>query len=967
MQKAIPLVLVLTLAVTAFLLSVREQDTRQQDAADSAPAMVGDDPSAPQVPAHPWPHEASDITPDPATLYGALRNGMRYAIHPNAEPPGRVSLRLHIRAGSLMEADDQRGLAHFLEHMLFNGTRNYSPAEMIPRMQRLGIAFGAHANARTSFDETYYMLDLPDLSEDTLQLAFTAMRDFADGALLHPEEIEKERGVVLAEKISRDSVGYRVMQRQFDALLPDALLTRRFPIGTEEVIRSAPRERFADFYQRYYTPQRMTFIAVGDIDPQVMRARIESAFASMKNPAVPGTDPDPGVIREAEGIEPLVIDDKELASTDVALMRVKRYLPEPDTRAARVDRLPLALAHAMLERRLGRIARGEASPISAGSAARNVWFETVEMGAVGVTAADDRWQEAVAVLEREFRRAMEHGFLPGELAEAKSVLLNTLEQQVRQKPTRRSEGIAAVMIRCIGADDVFPEPETELAITREALDAVDAARCHDAMRTFWDAPGHHLVLTTKSRVEDTARELTACFEESRGIPVDPPRPEELPAFAYETFGPAGTVASETRVEDLGITQLVLSNQVRINLKRTDFESGRIHLLARIGSGQLTQPAGKPMLDTFAQAVFDGGGLGKHGQEELERMLAGKNVGCSLAIDEDAFVLSGSTTPADFPLQCRLLCAAIADPGWREEALWQFQKSIPVLMQQLRHTTRGPLREMQSWLHGADARYSAATLDQLASYTIADARDWLGPELADGYLELSIVGDIDPQAALPELLATFGALPTRDATPAAHPDKRKVESPAPPGAVVFRYESTIPQAMALMMWKTAGQRGNPREFRRLHVLASVLKERLREEIRENLGASYSPVAIADGSEALENVGHLLGQSVCNPEDIGKILSSMRSEASTLAADGTTADELDRARRPILGMMEKSLRDNQHWLRTVLGRSQAEPERLELARDRDADYRSITLDELNTLAAKYLGGGNAISITIRPQAP
>jgi zinc protease len=314
-----------------------------------------------------------------------------------------------------------------------------------------------------------------------------------------------------------------------------------------------------------------------------------------------------------------------------------------------------------------------------------------------------------------------------------------------------------------------------------------------------------------------------------------------------------------------------------------------------------------------------------------------------------------------------MCAAIIDPGYRDDGLWQFQKSIPVLMQQLKHTTAGPLRAMQSWLHGGNSRYSAATLEELASYTIADARNWLEPELNGGYLELSIVGDIDPQTALPDLLTTFGALPQRSAAPAALPEKRRIETPAPPSAVVFHYESTIPQAMALMLWKTVGQRGNAREFRRLQILASVLKERLREEIRENLGASYSPVAMADGSEALENLGFVLGQSVCNPEDIGKILNSMRSEAAALAADGASADELDRARRPILGMLGKSLRDNSYWLRSVLGRSQAEPERIELARDRDADYRSITLDEINALAAKYLTGGNAISITIRPQAP
>jgi zinc protease len=299
MQKATPLtplLLVLILAVTAAFLSLRSKNSPPppaSSAASEAPAAtpggpapgepapaVKTDPPRAKVTPRPWPQASSDIKPDPGTIFGSLENGMRYLIYPNSEPPGRVSLRLHIAAGSLMEADDQHGLAHFLEHMVFNGTRNFSAAELVPRMQRLGIAFGAHANAYTSFDETVYMLDLPDLKQDTIDLAFTVMRDFGDGALLAPEEIDKERGVILAEKTSRDSVQYRLMKQQFEELLPDSLIAKRFPIGVDEVIQSAPRERFVDFYTRYYTPQRMTFIVVGDVKPEEMRGRIETAFAS---------------------------------------------------------------------------------------------------------------------------------------------------------------------------------------------------------------------------------------------------------------------------------------------------------------------------------------------------------------------------------------------------------------------------------------------------------------------------------------------------------------------------------------------------------------------------------------------------------------------------------------------------------------------------------------------------------------
>lgn len=964
--------LVLALVVTAVFLSLRTKDqapapvvaTEAPAKTDAAPPTVKTDLAVPAIAPRPWPHETSDIKADSAAVFGSLENGMRYIIYPNSEPPGRVSLRLHIDAGSLMEADDQRGLAHFLEHMVFNGTKNFTAAEIVPRMQRLGIAFGAHANAYTSFDETVYMLDLPDLKQDTLDLAFTVMRDFGDGALLEPAEIDKERGVILAEKTSRDSVQYRLMQQQFEKLMPDSLITKRFPIGVAEVIESAPRERFVDFYTRFYTPQRMTFIVVGDVKPEEMRARIETAFASMSNPAEPGADPDLGSLPQPEGLETAVFSDKEVASTDVTLMLMRPHLEKPDNQATRAERMPLNIAHSILSRRFERKAKEEGSPVAEGSASQSPLFNELELGSISVTAADDRWKEIVPVIEQEFRRAIQYGFTESELAEAKSNLLNAYEQQVKQKPSRKSEGIATVLAQTINEKSVFSEPETDLAIAKEILESIDAAACHEAFKKFWNSPGHHLVLTTKEHPAEAEKELAALYEDSRGTPVEAPAARAAQVFGYTDFGPAGSVASRKEVEDLKVTQLAFANRIRVNLKPTDFEQGKIRLLARIGSGRLTQPRDKPMLDLFAQAVFEGGGLGKHSNEDLKQILAGKNVGSTLLIGDDTFSLAGATTPADFLTQCQLMCASLTDPGFREEGLWQFQKALPMLYQQLRHTPAGPQREMDAWLHGGDPRFATAPMDKLSSYTLDDARKWLNPELKNAYLELTIVGDFSTDTILPDLLATFGALPSRADKPADLTKERKVVFPTAPALKTFTFESKIPQAVAIVLWQTKGIRGNIAEFRRLNILADILGDRLREEIREKLGTSYSPNVAASGSDGLDNFGYLISESVGKPGDLPVLIETLRREADQLARKGATADELDRALKPTLGMLEKSHRDNTYWLNTVLSRSQAEPERLDLARKRDADYKSISLKEVNALAAKYLTSERAIEVTIKP---
>lgn len=957
MRNTSPLILSLILAVTALFLALRGN---KPDEKRSTPPSVA-------VEAREWPQAKSDITPDPSAVFGKLENGMRYMILPNSEPPNRLSLRLHIAAGSLMEEEDQRGVAHFLEHMVFNGTKRHKDANtLIREMQTRGIAFGAHVNAYTSFDETVYMLDLPDLKPDTMKLTFGVLRDFADGALLSEEEIDAERGVILAEKASRDSVEYRMMLKQFQTMLPGSLIGERFPIGEEVVIKNAPRQRFVDFYQKYYTPERMTFVAVGNIDAAELELTIKETFGTLVNPEKPGDDPDMGEVAMPEGLKPHIFSDPELTSTDISLNLVRPFERKPDTKETRAARFPVEIAHSIMGRRFERITKQENSPVSTGSASKFALFNELEMGSVSLTAADDRWQEVVPVLEQELRRAKQHGFTEAELSEAKANLLNAYREAVKRKDTRKSDSLATAIASSVNDGSVFSTPEADLALSEEILNGITVTEVHADFVKFWEAPGYHLVLSTKKAPEDAAETLAKLYEKSAETAVEPPAAREMIPFGYTDFGTPGTIASTAEIEDLEITQIKLANNVRINLKKTDFEKNRIRMMARIGTGQLSQPKDSPMLDKFANAVFDGGGLGKHTTDELSEILAGRNASVGLSIGEDAFTLSGSTTPDDQLLQLQIMVASLTDPGYRPEALWQFQKAIPMLFQSIKHTTSGPMMEMNAWLHGGDFRFTIPTQEQISNYTIDQVKAWLTPELEKGYLELTIVGDFNQETLLKDLLATFGSLAIRDAAPPVKTAlSRKVDFPEPPSEKTFSYESKIPQAAATAVWKTDGMRGNIPEVRRLNVLSEIYGDRLREEIREKLGASYSPNAGMGGSDALEGMGYLIGQSIGKPDDIPLLLTTMETIAKELSRKGATQDELNRALAPTLSNLEKTLRDNSYWLSTVLSQSQADPEKLELARSRDKDYRSITLKEINALAKKYYTPGNLHKISILPK--
>lgn len=960
MQRILPVLIAVILFSSGYYF-ISQKKQQFQHASEVPPAKT----EVVQAPAStPTTAEASatDVIPaDPKAVYGKLDNGMKYIILPNHEPPSRFSVRLHIQAGSLMEAEDQRGLAHFLEHMMFNGSKHFAADELVPKMQRLGIGFGAHVNAYTSFDETVYMLDLPDQKDDTVNLAYTVMRDFADGALLKSDEIEKERGVILAEKTSRDSVQFRMMEKQFKELLPLSLIPNRFPIGEEKVIQSAPQNRFQDFYNRYYTPERMTFIAVGDFDVAEMQKKIEATFSTMKASAH-GDEPNLGEIKQPKGITPNVFTDAELTSTDLSLLFVKKFTKKPDTVSTREEKMPLAIANAMLDRRFERIAKAKDTSIVSGSANRQVFFNEAEIGSIDVSAKDDNWQRALPVVEQELRRAMDFGFTEAEFAEVRANTINAYEQEVKAAASRKSETLASGIASSINDGTVFSTPETDLEIAKSAIAKLNAETCHKAFKEFWKQDGFHLILTAKNAPSDAKEKLLELFQSSQKSEIKAPEKQAAASFAYTDFGKAGTVVERHEVDDFKITQLTLSNGIKVNLKPTDFQKNSIQVKAVFGGGQLTSPADKPGLMIFANAIFNAGGLGKHDAETLQQILAGKNVSALLGIDEDHFALGGSTTPDDFLLELQLLCASLTDPGYHDDAIRQFRSSLPMLDASLKHSEQGPQMQIEAWLHGGDHRYTMPPVNVLEKYEAKDVKDWLTPELSSAPLELSIVGDFKVDEVLDAICKTFGALPARTLDVAKISASRTVKKPAVPSRKDTSFISKVPQGIVTVSWQTDTIRKNQPYTRRLNVVGSIVTDRLREELREKLGASYSPHSAVTGSDALDDFGYLAAMSVCKPGDMNKVEQAIVTMGQKLADEGATADELERAKKPMIATIEKTLRDNGYWLNTVMARCQQDPAMLDLARSRAKDYASISLDEVNAIAKKILHENHSLITTI-----
>ena len=916
-------------------------------------------------------HEESDLPPDPSVRFGQLENGLRYAVKANAEPRERVALRLLVDVGSVQESEEQLGVAHFLEHLAFNGSTHYPPGTLIEFFQKMGMNFGGDTNAFTSFDRTVYMIDLPDTKPETITEGFQVIHDYAGGLLLLESEIDRERGVILSEKRTRDSVEYRSFVAEFQFALEGSRLTERLPIGTEDVIRSAPREAFVDFYDTYYRPERMTLVAVGDFDPAVIEQQIRERFSDLVPRAPDREDPSLGELTWRKGTHVLYHHEPEAGATNVGIQTVTPYQQEPDTAANRLAYLPRDLAISMLNRRLSELAKEEGAPFSHGQATAAEHYDFVRNAGIELTCQPQQWADALAVADQELRRALEHGFQPAELREVVASTRNALEQAVRTAATRRSAALAMQLISAVADEEVFTTPETDLALFGPALEAVTVEHCVQALRSAFEAK-HRLVsvignakVTPDADADTAEARIASVFAASTAVAVAPPAALADVEFAYTDFGPAGEIRECRHVADLDITQVVFTNGVRLNLKRTDFEADRIAMNVRFGTGQLTEPKSQPGLATFTTNTFTAGGLGQHSSDDLRRILAGRNVGVGFRVDGDAMVLAGATTPKDLTLQLQLAAAHLVDPGYRPEAARQMMKAIAQYYTQLAHVPQGPLQlEVPRLLASGDPRFGLPPQADLEQRTLEEVRAWLEPQLTAGALEIALVGDLDVEEAIQAVAQTFGALPPRQAKPALE-DLRRVSFPEP-FAKEYTVPTEIPKGVVALYWPTTDGR-NIHLTRRLNLLAEVLSDRLRVKIREEIGGAYSPSAGSSANETYRDYGYINAYIVVEPEKAEEIAQVTRELAADLAAQGVTEDELQRAKLPLLTALRESARTNGYWIGAVLASAQEFPQRLDWARSRYSDIEGVTKAELDELAARYLGDERVFQVIVQPAAP
>ena len=899
---------------------------------------------------------AADLAEDPALQRGVFANGLQWAVLPNHLPTGRASLRLRIASGSLLERDEQRGLAHYLEHLAFNGSERFPAGSLVETLQRLGLAFGADTNAHTSFGETVYKLDLPDVQAVTVALGLRVLADQGLGLTLAPQQVESERGVILAEMRDRDDAGRRSWQALASASYAGTVIADRMPIGTEATVRGATPELIADYYHAWYRPERMEVIAVGDIDPAAVVAQITAEFANRPAAAAAVTVPAPGEL--VPGAVVTWRHEPEATGTQVVIQQVRSEDPGPDSAGRRQRELQRDLAERVLVHRLERLIASDAQGPLQGVGAWSYHRWNLAHAGVEAQAKPGRVIDAAVLIDNERRRMLAHGPTVGELADEVAARRADLATAVAQATTRTSASLANLIAATADEGRACRAPVQDQALEEPWLATVTPADCRAAYIWAWAGPGRLVCVAdgVEAPGADGIANLTAALAAARTQAVAAPLARAALTWPY---GPAAAGPAPTRATVAhGIVQLAWPNQVRANVLPSTREPGKTLVQLRL----LLPPLPQATLATFALQVLVASGTGQLAAEDLAQLLSATSVQSrALSLQDSQCSIQVSCTPGDLTKALEVVLARIQDPilrpdvGERLRTAWleQFAAMASDPEALADHT-------LDTLLAAGDVRRRPATREEVAAVSLADASAWLLPLLATAPLAITVTGDL-PSEAEAILAAHLGGLPERTAWPVLA-TLADGFLPAEPPVAAQRRDLSVPgitaKAAIRLTWPTTDHR-DVRAVRRLAALADVFGERLRTDLRERLGEAYSPGAYHVASETFAGIGQFRVVASVAPDKAAEAEVVIRAIAQDLHDRGVAEDLLARVLTPRVKSVEAMRQRDSYWL-TVADRSHTQPFRLAWASELPTDLAAITVADLNELARTYLDPARAIAV-------
>ncbi|MCJ9428650.1 M16 family metallopeptidase [Kordiimonas marina] len=910
-----------------------------------------------------WPQDHSDLKPDPKLHFGTLKNGMRYILMHNETPKGELSIRLRMNVGSLSEHKDERGYAHFIEHMAFNGTKNMPEGQFVKTIERLGIAFGADANAYTNFDETVFQLDLPNLKKETLDTSFMIMREIAGNVLFEKGAVDRERGVVMSEYRLDQSVSSTAGRKETEFLVPGSRASKRFPIGTAAALKAATPAKLKALYHAFYRPENALLIVVGDMPVDAMKARVEKTFADWKASA-PARDTAymKEVPYKANAKPEVKMMVAEGLGNAIGISQVAPYKREPDNRATRLNAFMRNVALSIVNRRLDqRRTEGGAGMLSTGASYYHL-YQAADVAGVTAGMEPALWQKALTTLVEEYRRAYQYGFTKAEIHEA---LLNeetAARHAIDAEAKMKNATIARSLVQDFGEDWVAIDARANLALVHEAEKALTPAKLLEAFRGIWGTGAPKLFVTGGKDFKATPADIRAAYDKAATMAVAAPKEEAETKFAYTHFGTPGKIKSERKILGGKATEIRFENNVMLTLMPTKFDKASVYGTLRFGGGLAAMDA----KDGAARFLFDNafavGGLKAHDRNALMRLLAGKTAGLSSSTHGIAYQFSAGFRPEDMLLQMQLWAAYLTAPGYREEAVRWFRRGLPGYYEQMTSTASNvAYAQGANMFYGKDYRFVMPPLKTLESVDMGDVKALIDKARTHSAIEMTLVGDFDEKAAIDAVARTLGALPKRAAEPAYLAHSISIPAQAPEQETLY-HKGPADQATLRLSWPTDDNTDIKRTAA-LNLLSDVLESRLRDKVREDMGAAYAPGVSHSASSFLKGFGLFIVQTDARPKDVGTlegIIEKLAEHVGTISAD-----EMKRARAPVLAAHHAALETNRYWLGRLL-LAQSDPQTLTYSDRYYAALKALTPADLEKVAAEYLKKDEVSVLKVLPEA-
>ncbi|MBI3832403.1 MAG: insulinase family protein [Planctomycetes bacterium] len=880
----------------------------------------------------------AELPIDPNLKMGTLPNGMKYWIRKHDRPPGKIGFWLHIGSGSINEEDSQRGLAHFLEHMAFNGSANFPPGTLVKYFESIGLRFGQHQNAFTSFDQTTYQISLPDTKEETIAKGLVFMSDVGYRLALPTEEIERERAVVLEESRARKGAQQRITDKLFPILAPDSRFAERMPIGKEEIIAKAPPDLFKTYYAKWYRPDLATLMVVGDCDPAVVEKLLVGQFEGWKPVEKPAPDADPGIKAYTE-MRAAVITDPELTETEVSAIRVgplKKEVTVGDMRERMVDQLGCWIVN----RRLGELVQKGQAPFQGGSVSVQPFLNVCTYVDGSVSGKPDQWQAMMTSLLTEIKRARDHGFLEQEFDDA---IKETLEGARQAAKTEGTWDARAFLSRMNNAVSQGRKPMAEaqrLELVEALLPSITLKEVHESFVKSFDPQSRLLLVTMPEKLDlkiPKQEELVELAKKVEASEVKALTAKDRPKSLLDRDPEPGKVVEQEEEPDLKILTVTFENGVRVHLRQMDFKKDQVFSGITVAGGEIQETAENRGITDVASLALGKPATLKLDSTTVRDLMTGKQIAVGGGSAQDTFSLHVSGSPKDLEDGFRLAYLLLTQPRVEDPAVKKFKEEKVQELEMIKTSAEAQLSlKISALLSNGDIRFAELTPEELEKADTAKSQAWLDQALANGPIEASIVGDLDREKMLAIAAKYLGSLPKRGRTLPALDPLRTVAAKAGPHEALLEVPTITPRGVVFVGWRGADWK-DVKDRRILEIAARILSSRVHEEIRQKRGLAYSPGAFARPSQGYSGMGVFGVYFQADPDKSAEAAKLTRELVETFAKDGPTDAEMETVRKQLKNALETTLKEPSYW-NGVLA---------------DLDYRGTKLSDVKEVIERMTG--------------